>query len=200
MTKEEIMYGEVGVYTMSSKTTSNSKYTEDWLQIKGIANGMIDLDNKMKVTGIKIRPRNIFILDQNTQDNVIASLKTFYDTIDFEFWLISADRPVDISNYLATLQIQYNQVSDARIKKLISQDIEKANEFMRDNVTDTEYFILFKDKNPDLLQKRLRALMLGLSNCGLDATQTSNADLRMILDNFLNGGMTTTNRVVLPNE
>lgn len=185
---------------MSSKTASNSKYTEDWIPVKGIANGMIDLDNKMKVTGVKIRPRNIFILDQNTQDNIIASLKTFYDTIDFEFWLISADRPVDITNYLASLQILYNQTSDARIKKLISQDIEKANYFVRDNVTDTEFFILFKDKNPDILQKRLRTLMLGLSNCGLDAVQTSNADLRMILDNFLNGGMTTVNRTVLPSE
>lgn len=193
------MYGEVGVYIMSTKMTS-SKYTEDWIPVKGIMNGMIDLDNKQKVTGVKVRPRNIFILDQITQDNIIASLKTFYDTIDFEFWLISADRPVDISNYLATLQIQYNQVNDTRIKKLISQDIEKANDFMRDNVTDTEYFILFKDKNPDILQKRLRTLMLGLSNCGLDSVQTSNADLRMILDNFLNGGMTTENKVVMPNE
>ena len=193
------MYGEVGVYTMSSKVTS-SKYTEDWIPIKGIANGMIDLDNKMKVTGVKIRPRNIFILDQNTQDSIIASLKTFYDTIDFEFWLISADRPVDISNYLANLQILYNQTHDARKIKLISQDIEKANDFMHDNVTDTEYFILFKDKNPDILQKRLRTLMLGLSNCGLDSMQVSNADLRMILDNFLNGGMTTESKAVLPSE
>lgn len=185
---------------MNTKTTSNSKYTEDWLPIKGIANGMIDLDNKQKLTGVKIRPRNIFILDQMTQDNIIASLKTFYDTIDFEFWLISADRPVDISNYLATLQIQYNQATDARIRKLISQDIEKANEFMRDNVTDTEYYILFKDKNPDILQKRLRTVMLGLSNCGLDSVQTSNTDLRIILDSFLNGGMMTDSKAVLPNE
>ncbi len=185
---------------MSTKTTNSSKYTEDWIPIKGIANGMIDLDNKMKVTGVKIRPRNIFILEQTVQDNIIASLKSFYDTLDFEFWLISADRPVDITSYLASLQILYNQTADARIKKLISQDIEKANDFMRDNVTDTEFFILFKDKNPDILQKRLRTLMLGLSNCGLDSVQTSNADLRMLLDNFLNGGMTTTNRAVMPNE
>lgn len=185
---------------MSSKTTNSSKYTEDWVPVKNIVNGMIELDNKFKVTGVKIRPRNIFILDQNTQNSIIASLKTFYDTIDFEFWLVSADRPVDISNYLATLQILYNQTSDARIKKLISQDIQKANDFMKDNVTDTEYYILFKDKNPDILQKRLRTLMLGLSNCGLDSVQTSNADLRIVLDSFLNGGMTTEGKAVLPNE
>lgn len=177
---------------------STNKYTENWIPVKSITNGMIELDNRSKVTGVKIRPRNIFILDQNTQDNIIASLKSFYDSIDFEFWLISADRPVDITNYLATLQILYNQMTDTRIKKLINQDIEKANDFMRDNVTDTEYYILFKDKNVDMLQKRVRTIMLGLSNCGLDAVQTSNNDLRIILDNFLNGGMTVDNKVVLP--
>ena len=197
--KEEITYGEVGVYTMSTKMTS-SKYTEDWIPVKSIMNGMIELDNKLKVTGVKIRPRNIFILDQVTQDNIIASLKTFYDTIDFEFWLISADRPVDISNYLATLQIQYNNEQDPRIKKIISQDIEKANDFMRDNVTDTEFYILFKERNMDIIQKRLRTLMLGLSNAGLDSVQTSNTDLRIVLESFLNGGMNTEVKAVLPSE
>jgi len=193
------MYGRVGVYIMSS-TTGNSKYTEDWISVKNITNGMIELDNRDKVTGVKIRPKNIFILDNNSRYNLISLLKTFYDTIDFEFWLISADRPVDISNYLATLQIQYNQIQDPRVKKLISQDIQKANDFMNNNVTDTEFYILFKDKNVDNIQKKLRTLMLGLSNCGLDSVQTSNADLRVLLDSFLNGGMTTENKVVLPNE
>lgn len=183
---------------MSTKTTSSSKYTEDWLPVRNITNGMIELDNKFKVTGVKVRPRNIFILDSNSRRNIISQLRVFYDSIDFEFWLISADRPVDISNYLATLQIQYNQEQDPRIKKIISQDIEKANLFMRDNVTDTEFYILFKEKNPDIIQKRLRTLMLGLSNAGLDSVQTSNTDLRVVLDSFLNGGMTTENKVVLP--
>ena len=180
---------------MSSKT--GSRYTEDWLPVRNITNGVIELDNKMKVTGVKIRPRNIFILDNNSRSNIIAMLRTFYDSIDFEFWLVSADRPVDISNYLATLQIQYNQEGDPRIKKLISQDIEKANNFIR-NVSDTEFYILFKEKNPDLIQKRLRTLMMGLSNAGLDSVQTSNTDLRVLLDSFLNAGMTTDAKVVLP--
>ena len=185
---------------MSTKTKNSSKYTENWIPVRNISNGMIELDNRTKVTGVKIRPRNIFILDKLTQDNIIASLKTFYDTIDFEFWLISADRPVDISGYLANLQILYNQTTDARIRKLINQDIEKANDFMRDNVTDTEYYILFKDKSEDILQKRIRTVILGLSNCGLDSVQASNNDLRIVLDNFLNGGKTYESKAVLPSE
>ena len=66
--KEEIIYGKVGVYIMSSKTISSSKYTENWIPVKNIANGMIELDNKLKVTGVKIKPKNIFILDSNSRN------------------------------------------------------------------------------------------------------------------------------------
>ncbi len=174
-----------------TKTKSNSKYTEDWIPIRNISNGMIVLDNKKKVTGVKIRPRNIFILEQGTQDNVLIALKNFYNMIDFEFWLISADRPVDLNNYLARLQLLYNQTPNPAVRKLINQDIDKANDFMNNNITDTEYYILFKEKNDDLIQKKLRTLVTGLANAGLEATQVSNDDLRIILDNFLNSGMTT---------
>ena len=171
------------------KQKINSKYTEDWLPIKAIANGTIVLDNNMKVTGVKITPRNIFILDQITQENVIVALKNFYNTLDFEFWIISADRPVDISAYLAQLQLLYNSVNSTIIRKMIMQDLQKANMFMDNNVTDTEYFLLFKEKNPEVIQKRLRTIMMGLANAGLTATQTSNSDLRSIMENFLNGDL-----------
>ena len=187
------MYGEVGVFMKNSKKITNqgNRFTENWIPIKSISNGHILLDNKQKVTGVKIRPRNIFILDQISQDNTIVALKNFYNTIDFEFWLISADRPVDLNNYLARLQLLYNQTPSPAVRKLINQDIDKANMFMNNNITDTEYYILFKEKNDDIIQKRLRTLMTGLANAGLEAKQVSNDDLRVILDNFLNSGMTT---------
>lgn len=175
----------------TQKSNPSSRYTEDWVPVKSIANGMIVLDNNMKVTGVKIRPRNIFILDQGTQDSTIIALKNFYNMIDFEFWLISADRPVDISGYLAKLQLLYSQTPNPAIRKMIMQDINKANDFMDNNVTDTEYYIFFKDKSPDIIQKHLRTLITGLANCGLQASQTSNQDLRVVLDNFQNGGVST---------
>ena len=185
----------------NSKTNkqAGSKYTEDWIPVRTIENGMIVLDNKERVTGVKIRPRNIFILDQGTQDGVIIALKNFYNTLDFEFWLMSADRPVDISSYLARLQLLYNQTNSPVIRKMISQDIMKANNFIDNNVTDTEYYILFREKNLEMIQKKLRTLVTGLANCGLDSAQTSNDDLRMLLDNFLNGGMRTDLGTVVSN-
>ena len=193
------MYGKVGVLKMSkmSKTTS-SQYTEDWLPITGIQNGYIICEGKQKVTGVKITPRNIFILDQQDQDNVMISLKNFYNMIDFEFWLVVADRPVDISVYMSQLQLLYNDATSPAIRKLILQDIDKGNMFMNNNIVDTEYFILFKDTSEDLLQKRVRMLINGLAGCGLNASQVSNDDLRIILENFLNGGVNTEFGTVMP--
>lgn len=172
---------------------SGVSYSEDWIPIKQIMNGMIQLDNGYYVTGVKVVPKNIFIMDSGTQNNTITQLRNFYNSIKYEFWLLIADRPVDIDVYLSQLQLMYNNAQNNAIKKLIMQDINKANLFTSSeyNVVDTEYYILFKEKRLELVQKKLHNLISGLASAGLQSTQTSNNDLRVILDNFLNGGETT---------
>ena len=198
------MNGKAGVFMNNSsmmkspKSSTKKPPTENWVPIKDITDGCIITTNGMKVTGVKIRPRNIFILDQISQDNTLIALKNFYNMIDFEFWLISADKPVDITDYLARLQVLFNQTNSPAIRKLIMEDVEKANGYIEDGVTDTEYYILFREKNNELIQKKLRTLITGLANAGLEASQTSNQDLRVILENFLNGGMSTEFGTVMP--
>ena len=82
-----------------------------WATVRQITSGVIVLNSGELVSGVKVIPRNIFIMQQDDTNAIIYALSKFYDSIDFEFWLISADRPVDIANYLATLQIQYNRLS-----------------------------------------------------------------------------------------
>jgi len=170
--------------------------TENWITVKDINNNIIFLDNKDMVTGVKIQPKNIFIMDQQSQFLVIDKLRTLYNLIDFEFWLIVADRPVDINLYISQLELHLNNVQDPAIRKLIVNDIQKADSFVHNDVVDTEYFILFKDNNTDSMNKKIRNLINNFASCGLIASQTSNDDLRMILDNFLNGGTTYKNRTV----
>ena len=182
------------VATMKSNAKVGSKFSEDWLPVKQIVNGMIQTDDGEYVTGVKVMPKNIFMMEKSQHDNTIYNLRNFYNMIDYEFWLIVADRPVDINVYLANLQLLYNKTPDSNTRKLIMQDINKANSFMsaQYNVVDTEYYILFKEKKQELLQKKLHSLISGLAGCGLNSVQTSNDDLRMLLDNFLNGGNVTT--------
>ena len=140
--EEEITNGKVGVIEMNT----SSIYTENWVPVKDINNNMIILDNKKIVTGVKIQPRNIFILEENYRDTIIESFRTFYNLIDYEFWLIIADRPVDINLYISQLQLQLNDTQSPVYRKLILDDIAKAELFMNNGIVDTEYFILFKDK------------------------------------------------------
>lgn len=175
------------------KKTVNKSFSEDWLPVKQIANGIITTDDGYFVTGVKVQPKNIFMLDKTQQDGIIYNLRNFYNSLDFEFWEIVADRPVDINAYLANLQIMYNHSSDQSTRKMIMEDINKANEFMSPSyhVVDTEYYILFKEKKMELVQKKIHNIISGLANCSLNSVQVSNDDLRMLLDNFLNGGTTT---------
>ena len=53
------------------------------------------------------------------------------------------------------------------------------------------WFHVFKEKDMNKIQKRIRDLVQNFANAGLQSKQTSNEDLRVILDNFLNGGQTT---------
>ena len=131
--------------------TRKSNYTSDQVPVKSITNGAIILDDGLKVTGVKIMPRNIFILDYDMQNAIISNLKNVYNVIDYEFWIIAADRPVDINLYLSQLQVLYNQTQDNIKRKLIVEDINKANMFMNNNVVDTEYFLVFKEKDNEVI-------------------------------------------------
>ena len=173
---------------MSSK---NNAGTESFMPVKTIVNNMIELDNGEKGVGVKIYPKNIFILEENDQFGIIDGLKDFYNTLDFEYWLIIADRPVDISLYIAQLQMQYNKAQNPVIRKLINQDLSKADDFSN-GVSDLEFYILFKERNIDIIQKRIRLMINGLASAGLASSQANNDDLRSILDNFLNSGQKYT--------
>lgn len=169
---------------------TQNKFTEDWLPVKKIENGMIILDNNWMVTGIKVEPKNIFILDYQTQNNIIFNFRNFYNTIDYEFWLIVADRPVDIKMYLSQLQLDFDNAQSQVVRKLISEDIQKAELFSGNeyNVVDTEYYILFRDKNLDVVNKRVQQLITQLASIGLISSKASDEDLKFLLQNFLNGG------------
>lgn len=193
--KEDIN-GEVGVLRLKKK--KNNVFAENWLPVKAIQNNMIITYNNLKVAGVKITPRNIFILDVDSQSRILIALKNFYNMIDFEFWLVVADRPVDISVYMSQLQLLYNNAQTPAIRKFIQQDMDKGNSFINNSVVDTEYYFLFKEKDETEVAKKIRLLINGLAACGLNASQANNDDLRVVLDNFLNGGKTTEFGTVMP--
>lgn len=177
-----------------------SKYTEDWLPIKSIQGSYIKvpgkaLEGEQIVTGVRIEPKNIFISDQETQDRTIYSLRNFYNTLDYEFWLMCCDRPVDINLYRSELEIMYNEAPTQQMRKLILQDLNKIDKFVGPeiNAVDTEYYLLFKDpaKDTDKIQKKVHNMISGLASAGLNARQITEDDIRVLLDSFFNDSRRT---------
>ena len=175
--------------------SDNSKYTEDWLPIKSIQGGYITvpgglLEGDQIVTGVRIEPKNIFITDSETQDLTITALRNFYNTMDYEFWLICCDRPVDINLYRSELEIKFNEEQTPQKRKLILQDLKKIDMFIGPeiNAVDTEYYLLFKDnaKERERIQKRIHNIIGGFASAGLNARQLTDEDVSVLLDSFFN--------------
>ena len=181
--------------TKQAKKSDGFISTEDWLPIVDIKNNMIEvkgsaLTGHQYVTGVRIEPKNIFIADSQVQNNTIVGLRDFYNSIDYEFWLICCDRPVDINLYRSELEIMYTQEDNPNIRKMINEDIMKCDQFTGPeiNAVDTEYYILFKDsvKDTDKITKKVHSLISNLASAGINSRQTSDEDLRVILDSFFN--------------
>lgn len=183
------------VMTKNSKKET-SKYVEDWLPVKEINNGFIKvqggniLEGDQIVTGVRIEPKNIFILDGYVQLNIIEGIRNFYNTLDYEFWIICCDRPVDINLYKSELEIMYNKCNNPQIRKMIVEDMDKCDMFIGPaiNAVDTEYYILFKHSAKDMptIQKRIQNLISGLASAGMVSRKITDDDARVLLDSFFN--------------
>lgn len=174
---------------------NDSKYAEDWLPITNIQGGMIEvqgraLEGKQIVTGVRVEPKNIFISDDETQNRTIYALENFYNSLDYEFWLICCDRPVDINLFKSELEVALSRNESAQTRKLIIQDLQKCDMFTGPaiNAVDTEFYLLFKDspKNMERIQKRVHNMISGLASAGLVSRQITEEDIRVLLDSFLN--------------
>lgn len=183
------------VMTKNSKKET-SRYVEDWLPVKEINNGFIKvqggniLEGDQIVTGVRIEPKNIFILDGYVQLNIIEGIRNFYNTLDYEFWIICCDRPVDINLYKSELEIMYNKCNNPQIRKMIVEDMDKCDMFIGPaiNAVDTEYYLLFKHSAKDMptIQKRVQNLISGLASAGMVSRKITDDDARVLLDSFFN--------------
>ena len=178
-----------------NNTQAAAKSAEDWLPIVDIKGSYIEvkggaLEGNQYVTGVRVEPKNIFISDEIVQRQAINGLTNFYNTIDYEFWLMCCDRPVDINLYKSQLEIMYADATSQEQRKLITEDLRKVDQFIGPeiNAVDTEFYLLFKApvKQTELIQKRVSNMISGLASAGLNCRQITEEDIRVLLDSIFN--------------
>lgn len=78
---------------LNNSAPSGVSYSEDWLPVRQIMNGMIQLDDGSYVTGVKVAPKNIFIMDQGTQQIQFINLEIFIIVLIMNFgYLLQIDQ------------------------------------------------------------------------------------------------------------
>ena len=161
-----------------------------WATVRQITSGVIVLNSGELVSGVKVIPRNIFIMQQDDTNAIIYALSKFYDSIDFDYWLIIGDKPVGLTDYFNSVQNIYNNNSSDHVRAIARDDIAKANKYVSGDygVSDTEYFLLFKEKSIQGVQDKISKIISGIKDCELDAVQVSNDELRLVMDTFLSNG------------
>ena len=103
------------------------KFAENWLPVRGIQNGEIILENGLRVTGVKVRPRNIFILDYDSQSNAIFNLRNFYNTMDYEF----SQKDSKLSG-LKVEKVLYSDIYEEGLVDRLEKEIKQLEDYYKE--------------------------------------------------------------------
>ena len=107
--------------------------TLDWCDIREVKNSEILLESKDRkifhVSGVKVKPHDIFLDDDLTMKGVIERWRLALDKMSFRIFWCFVTSPVDIGDYKAELYEDRENAEDASIKKMIADDYEKAEHF-----------------------------------------------------------------------
>ena len=81
------MSNQTNMKKMPKQAQNNPKYTENWLPLKAISNGIMYNNKNEMITGVKVQPRNIFILDQTSMDKRLEKiyLEELENTVKLKF-------------------------------------------------------------------------------------------------------------------
>lgn len=165
----------------------------DWLPIKKIENGMIELKDKTKIKGFMLDAKNIHILNNQNQTREVMSIKNAYNQINFPFYEYVIHKEVDLRGYTARLMSKMNELDndDYHLRKMYETDLEKVNYFSQ-HVKDVLFFITVQDKDLAKLNQKLESLQMGYSSTGVHLTPLKNEDLRLLINHIFNNGKNYT--------
>lgn len=149
--------------------------TLDWLDVLDIADDQILLKDGTMVRGIKIKPRNIFIDNYSVQRNIINNLRLAFNKIPFKLYFGFVFTPVDMDEHMAELLVQMEHEENPVLKKMIRNDIEKANWFM-DTHKELGFYIMVKGKDIRQIEKEMDFLIDVMTYAGFTMKKLDDRD------------------------
>lgn len=144
--------------------------TLNWMHIDRIEEDAIILkkDKRVEVVqGIKIKPKNILIENESTQERLINEIRGVFNRISFPIYHQFVYSKVNIINHYNHLLDRLQNETNPAIRELIEDDIEKADAYSQ-NYQELSFFLLISSNNAKTAEKNLHDLRIEIERTGLE--------------------------------
>ncbi|MCH1942424.1 hypothetical protein [Holdemania massiliensis] len=157
--------------------------TLDWCDIDAVLDDQIQIkrgSKTMNIKGIKISPHNIFLDEPIQQSRLIERLRIAHNKIRGQLWYGFVYTPVNLDDHLAELLRTQREETDEAVKKMITDDFDKAYQFMA-SYRELEFFIMVRSSDPKSLDNQYMDLYSEFNIAGFKPKKLTKRDFQNYL-------------------
>ncbi|MGI9118108.1 MAG: hypothetical protein ACR2IQ_00990 [Minisyncoccia bacterium] len=133
--------------------------TQDFVPIKEIRNGVIELTSGEVRAIILANPINLSLKTEDEQQAILANFMSFLNSLDFSTQISIQSRRLDITEYLLKLEKRYELQTEPLLKIQTRQYIEFIRDFTENNEIMTKDFFVVVPYEGGLITKEAKGLM-----------------------------------------
>ena len=135
----------------------DAQRTQDFVPIKEIRNGVIELTSGEVRAIVLANPINLSLKTEEEQQAVLANFMSFLNSLDFSTQISIQSRRLDITEYLLKLEKRYEVQTEPLLKIQTRQYIEFIREFTENNEIMTKDFFVIVPYEGGALKKETKS-------------------------------------------
>ena len=117
--------------------------TQKFTEVKDISDSFVLFTDSTAVSVVQVNATNFSLQSQIEQESKIASYASFLNSLSFSIQILIRSHKLDISSYLASLEIQSNQAKDQNISLFIKNYKSFVEELLKTRtVLDKKFYII----------------------------------------------------------
>ena len=117
--------------------------TQKFTEVKDISDSFVLFTDSTAVSVVQVNATNFSLQSQIEQESKIASYASFLNSLSFSIQILIRSHKLDISSYLASLEIQSNQARDQNISLFIKNYKSFVEELLKTRtVLDKKFYII----------------------------------------------------------
>lgn len=158
--------------------------TQKWIPVLDLIDGIIVTKDNRLLAVVRVEPAPFALLSEAEQERRIAGLRAAYQSLE-EFQILSVGRPVDLDNYLMSLNERQREISGLK-RRMLREYTEWVTRIARaGEALERRYYIVLsrpQSKTAELeLRKSAEALVADLRQADLQAHVCDSAEVLDLL-------------------